>query len=267
MTPTCPLCERPVSDASFCTTCATGLLADLTKAQWLTGSVTPRGGVVPAMSELDVTVTRQARIMATVGSRSTETPLPWHEKASTSGRHLHAVLVSWALLVVEEREVQAPTDATVAQWLSGHVEWLRHHPAGVEALREIHAAVDGALRVIDRPVEQRWLGLCEHPTDAGPCPYSVLAEPGEHYVTCRACGAVHDTEARRDRMLAAVDDQLSHASLIASALSGLLGQDVKPDLLRKWAERGRLIAHGVDSARRPLYRVGDVLDLLRRRSA
>jgi hypothetical protein len=32
--------------------------------------------------------------------------------------------------------------------------------------------------------------------------------------------------------------------------------------IRGWAFRGRLIAHGTDQDDRPLYRVGDVIDLL-----
>lgn len=267
MTPTCPLCDRPVSDASFCSTCADGMRADLVTADWLSRPQVPRGGLFVTLSEIDVTVVRQAKTSQSVGGRSTETPMVWHDKASEAGRHLHAVLVSWARLVVEERPAGSPDDVGLPLWLVGQVEWLRHHPAGVEAVTEVSGAVTAVLRIIDRPPERRWLGLCEAPTELGLCEAVIEALPEDHAVTCRGCGHVHDVDERVSRMLAAVDDQLWHASMMARQLSWMLGEAVKPELLRKWAERKRLLPHGLDGSGRPLYRVGDVRDLLRRRSA
>lgn len=248
MTNDCPVCTRPARDATVCATCGDTLATDLVAAATLE-------------RELQTTYTREAHLGTSVGARSSESPLPFHEKAGREARRLHAVLTSWAELVVTEREVPRPDDRTVAMWLAGQVEWLRHHPSGADAVRQIAAAVDSARRVIDRPPDRRWLGLCGAPTDDGECPHPVTALRGELHVSCRACGHVHDVEARRDELLATAQDQLAHASLIAAALTGL-GRPIKADLVRKWAERGRLVAHGTDRSKRPLYRVGDVIDLV-----
>ena len=42
---------------------------------------------------------------------------------------------------------------------------------------------------------------------------------------------------------------------------------VTPELVRKWKYRGRLVSRGHDTPGSPLYRVGDVVDLLDTRTA
>jgi hypothetical protein len=58
-----------------------------------------------------------------------------------------------------------------------------------------------------------------------------------------------------------VRDHLTYAETIARALSGW-GWKVTSAQIRGYAHRHRLLAHGADEHERPLYRVGDVVDLL-----
>lgn len=63
----------------------------------------------------------------------------------------------------------APTDptliplGTLARWLLGHVEWLRHHPAGYEVADEIRSAVREVRRIVDAPANRSSFPV-------GPCP-------------------------------------------------------------------------------------------------
>jgi hypothetical protein len=42
-----------------------------------------------------------------------------------------------------------------------------------------------------------------------------------------------------------------------------MGEAVTPSMIRNYADRGRIVAHGVDRKGRPTYRVGDVVEVIR----
>lgn len=252
----CAACTRPVPDNAYvCTPCALRLEQAL--------------GDVPAIAdELETTITRQARITAGDGRRPTgDRPLPYHQTAAIVRDALHNTLATWIRVIADHPDVHdglpADTLAAMARWLLRHVEWLRHHEAGPEAVDEITAAIAEAWRVIDQPPDRWYAGPCGNADEAtgGPCPQDLYARPGAARVRCRACGTVYDVRERREWLLATAEDVLAHAVLISQALSRL-DQPVTPERIRQWAHRGRLVAHGVDAQGRPLYRVGDVLDLL-----
>ena len=81
---------------------------------------------------------------------------------------------------------------------------------------------------------------------------------------CPACSTEHDAATRREWLLEAARDQLLHAGWMAAALSALLGEQVTDAQVRGYAHRGRIVAHGTDERGRPVYRVGDVLDMVER---
>lgn len=83
-------------------------------------------------------------------------------------------------------------------------------------------------------------------------------------VRCPACRAQVDVESRRTWLLQQVEDMLLPATELARAIDGL-GVEMTPERLRKWAERGRLSERGrrlIGGRALPVYRVGDVLDLV-----
>lgn len=140
----------------------------------------------------------------------------------------------------------------MARWLRSWVPWLRMHPAAAEFVAEMDEAVGKARWVVDSTRERVFVGVC--------CGARVYAPTGRPTTGCPACGASFDVAEQRGLMVDALTDQLAHAGLIGRALESL-GVQVTPDAIRKWAERGRLLAHGRDEKNRPLYRVGDVIDL------
>lgn len=249
----CDLCTAPVPDlAHVCTRCARGLALDL--------------AAVPGLvAELDVALSKQARMGSGVGGRSAEVPLPFDATASAVGGDLAAVLASWAALVVERRGVPAPppSSAACARWLAGHVEWLRHHEAGGDAVTEIRGAVRAVRRVIDRPEGRVYAGPCST------CSAPLYARPGVAEVACRACATdddelVYDVAERRTWMLSEVEHLTGSSVYVAAVCTGL-GVKLSASTVRTWVLRKKLQPCGYGAPLkeggepRPLYRVGDVV--------
>ena len=155
------------------------------------------------------------------------------------------------------------TTADALRYVADGASWLARHPDAPQAfdeLEHIAALVDVA---IDTRPPQMYAGPCEI------CRKDMYAQPDAEHVECKVCRISYPMADRRDHLLSLVADQLDTASNISAAIAGL-GENVTPDVIRKWAERGRLIAKGHDHRGRPTYRVGDVLDLrktMKRRAA
>lgn len=249
-------CDLPVEDAHCCAGCGHRLRLALTD--------------VPALStELDVTLSRQSAVGHRVGSRSAGAPLPYDTRASAVAHNLRNTLQTWVRLVADEkysdsRILPADTVSAMAGWLVSEVEYLRHHEAAVEAVTEITAAVDDARRIVDRPADRVFVGVCSAVHNGISCTESLYARPSAHEVRCRTCGATHEVAARREVLKAAVDDVLATPAEIARAVVWL-GDHVRPNQITRWVQAGRLVARAhypTESGQRPLYRIGDVLDLL-----
>lgn len=234
----CPLDGAAVADATICTGCGKQLADALGRVPFLVG-------------ELDVVLTRQARSGDRTHSRSASIPLPYDPAASQAARRLHDALARWRTRLQGSHEQAMSADA---DWLGAHVAQLRQLADAAAAFGELTRAVSSAERIIDlRP--ELWY--------AGPCPScgdDTYAQPGASYVHCR-CGWQADAAERRRWLLQAAEATLVHSELAAQALSRL-GQPVTGAMIRGYAFRGRLAAHGTDRLGRPLYRIGDLLDVL-----
>lgn len=259
-------CGRPIQDtALICSPCS----QDLAKAL----------GDVPFLAEqLDIRLTRQARIGS--GGKSAERALPYDPYASVIAAELHNALSTWVRVLagtdgdpllgsvcaaicghgtcgrIRRQSPPADTLVSLSAWLLGRVGDLAHHEAAEEAKAGICDATDRAERAIDRIADRWYAGPCDN------CECDLYAKPSAGWVIC-PCGAQYDVTARRTWLLAAAEDILASAALIARALPPL-GHEVKVDRIYKWAERGNIVAKSVDLRGRPLYRIGDVLDVLGR---
>jgi DNA-directed RNA polymerase subunit RPC12/RpoP len=209
------------------------------------------------------------------------------EERGLDGTRLHAGPVcgscahaSCAHLVAQRAAVlpRAADDpvavATVAaRWLLAgrHVEWLRHRPEAVEASEELRYAVALARRAIDR-AEPRWYaGQCGAVTIATQvvaavfgcsdrCQVELYALPGAERIRCPECGSEHLAAERRAWLLESARDVLAHAELIGRAASAL-GKPITQAMIRGYAARGRIAERGTDVAGRPVYQVGEILDV------
>jgi hypothetical protein len=180
-------------------------------------------------------------------------------------------MTTWARHVAEERysgpqgHVGEDPIVVAARYLAANVEWLRHRPEVDEAYAAIELCARVVRGIVRGPAAQRFLGPCgAHwtewnpdgtPLDAGYCEGDVYARDGAASGRCRTCGAEVDTAERQAWLDAEVRSRAFRAAHIAEAYG------IRPNTIRKWAERGKLTAHGTDRDGRPLYNVGDVLDL------
>ncbi|MFC6885310.1 MULTISPECIES: hypothetical protein [Actinomadura] len=279
-------CGQPARDATFCASCAYRL--DEAIAQ-----ISVHHGLA---WDLELATTRQARLGDRGGPRSAQVPLPYDERAGDAATTLHRALARWAAVIAREttgprrpglpgpvcgrrarcahpscRMIRAsrppePPPVTLtglATWLRPRVGWLRHHAAGQQAYDEILAAVAAARRVVDRPAERLYAGPCDD------CGEDLYARPGAAAVPCPGCHAVYEVEARRAWLLRAAEDVLASATDISRAITRL-GQPVTPEAIRGYAHRGLLLprTHRTTGGRTvPLYRLGDVVDVLTRQAA
>lgn len=187
-------CDRPVSGAYLCTGSDTSCTAKLRRdlEDIATGQL---------LDDLEASYLRQSRFSTGRGSRSAETSLPWDERASSkTSDAVHAAVLRWARIILEQAPDTAPlraylaqctADVTAAHRASRHgqaraaqaaanrhalvtpsstpaaaqllldrLDWLRTQPFAGDAFRELHKTVSRVVHVVDRPVEASFAGLC-----------------------------------------------------------------------------------------------------------
>jgi hypothetical protein len=112
-------------------------------------------------------------------------------------------------------------------------------------------------------------GGCGREYDNVPCPALLYAEPDNPFVRCKVCGTTHTVAERRADLLSEAEDREATVETITRIITTLGDRDVRSAKvsarIRQWAIRGKIESHGlrvVDGRPRPVYRVGDVLDLL-----
>lgn len=228
-----------MADATICSGCGKQLAGALGRVPFL-------------VAELDVVLAKQSHTGDRVHSRSATVPLPYDPQASQAAERLWRTLFHWRAVL--DGGLATGRAADDARWLLEHVVQLRQLATAVTAFGELTRAVSAAERVVDLRPELWYAGPCPS------CKVDTYALPGAAIVTCR-CGWQGDAAERRRWLLAAAEDTLAHSALAAQALSRL-GQPVTGAMIRGYAFRGRLAAHGTDRLGRPLYRIGDLLDVL-----
>jgi hypothetical protein len=219
-------------------------------------------GQVPAVvDELEVTLAKQQRFtdaMLTVQNNG----LPYDQTAADVLHRLRAELVALVRLCAAEHVRSSDyrqrdpddTSASMSRWLLWRVDGVAvmAWAADVHTLVEV---VTHAVTVIDRPADRVYAGPCDQ------CARDLYVEPGQAAAVCEHCGIGYDLEARRTWLLSVAYDTLGTATEVARALTSF-ELPVTPDRVWQWKHRGRLTAKAHNPAGQPLYRVGDVADLL-----
>jgi hypothetical protein len=284
MTTGAPLCERcckPVPDTAYvCQACGRALARALDEA----------AGIV---EDAVATAARQARYGT--GGRAAGDQMPFNFPAADAVWAAGNVLTTWARHVAETRgcgpgrprppagpvcrtahascshltcqairirHVPHPV-ARAARWLATQIDWLRHRREALEAVDELHDACALLRRTADRPPAHWYAGPClaQVPEEPYQCKADLYALPGASAVRCRECGTGHDAGERREWLLREARCSLANATLIATALTAL-GLKVTPSMVWNYASRGRIVAHGQDERGRPVYNVGEVIDIV-----
>lgn len=277
MTLPCPVgaCDRVMpGNLRVCRACSARLIRDLADV--------PSLGV-----NLEISLTRQARIGDRGAGRSKETPIPWVQEAREAGDVLKSALVGWHRALAQgaplvsgplcaeydcdhpscewahlRRTPPANTPAGLSAWLLRHRARLLRHPAVEEAVDEICDAVAQARIVVDRPADRIYAGPCAE------CDRDLYAQVGSSIVSC-ACGAVYGVTARREWMRREVEGLIGDSVWVAGVVTAL-GYPVSSSTIREWKRRGRITPRSYapslnpGAEPRPLYRVGDVIERITR---
>lgn len=256
-------CSKPTRDDAYvCDDCGDSLSRVLGEVPWLT-------------EELEVTISRQKGVDyrsvggSSGGKKASERPSPVAWGASEARTHLKALLVSWALFCSAEGvrnsspspDMPADNLPALSRWLMWRVDGLTLHEIGPDAVEEITSAVAHCHRLIDARPDRWYAGPCNAEGDGRECGVDLYAKSASGDVRCETCGATYDVVARRSWLLEAAEDRLADAATIARSVSWLGALPLNATRVRKWAERGRIVAKAHDGDR-PLYRIGDAIDLL-----
>ena len=269
---TCVICDRPVPDQAYaCPTCTDRLDRDLAEAADL-------------VDDVAIAMARQGRTRTAVRAGGADL-IPFDQAAADASHELANTLTTWTRHVLAERggDLPAPstrigpdcprrncrhlsclairsagapsTLAVAATWLRGQREWIRHRPEVDEAVDDFATAVATARRAIDLPPDRLYVGRCE-------CGVALYVRRGDEEATCRECGSVWGVAEQREWMLAMSWDTLATAAEASRALTAL-GYPVTAHRIRVWSSRGKVAILAMRVAnRRPLYRLGDVADLV-----
>jgi hypothetical protein len=244
-------CDRPVAEAHVCTRCAHQLERAL-------------GDIPAVVHQLNLTLAKQTRYADRAERGGNEQPLPMDPQASAAASELRAHLVGWVRLVAEERGWALPEDTldAMSRWMLHHVEWLRHHQAGHDAVEELTGDMRTAQRVIDRPPDRWYAGPCTAlMADGLPCGADMYAQADKGNVGCPDCGAVYDVAKRRAWLLAEAEDTLATTTEVCRALTTLAGVELTAASIRGYVHRGQLMAHGIRDGKQT-FRLGDVVVLV-----
>lgn len=186
---------------------------------------------------------------------------------------------AWAERIAELGQVDTSARG-LARWILRHQSWVTMHPAADQLYRELTGAYVAALRVIDRPDDRVYLGICSADQGDGEyCEVDLFARESQDWIRCSGCGSVRNVNERRELLTAAVDHQYLPTGLVIAAV-GRRGHRLTSSMLRNYRARERLTAYVLDPDAQPdahghrvrpmvegddqvaLYRVSEVVDVL-----
>lgn len=234
------------------------------------------GEVVPLLRELETTVHRLDRAgTGGKGQKNAAPPLPLNIDAMSQGVRLRQCLARWCAAVVEVRGGRVPVPDDFAAYLFAELGWIRTRDFAPDMFADVITSVDAVVRAVDLPPDRKnavYVGPCGQQVDGGgQCPHELWAAKGHVTVRCRNCGTDWNIPGRRSAALYAAVDELATADAISRALT-THDFDVTAARIYQWRFRGKLVVAAytrVDNGDKygsrvglPLYRVGDVLDLV-----
>lgn len=275
----CVVCGQAMADQAYaCQHC--GITRPTAQLQAI-------ADMTPAARDVAHGVSRRGGASGSTGKPGSRLPLDLGATSKLGA--VQASLTTWARHVAEERSGALWVSMTpeliveATRYLTGNLEWFRHRPEVDEFLRDVTAAARIVASVARGPVAQRYLGPCgaQIPTAVGvdgfvllsrDCDGDVYACEGASNGSCRVCSARVSTGERQAWLDDLVRSQAFHLTEIADAYP------INIKTLRSWAtdrpeqrdHRGRLVrsatparlhVHGRDLDGKPLYLLGDVLDL------
>lgn len=256
-------CGSPLPDGFYvCATCAESLAYALAEVD----------GVVEV---LDAGVARTS-LTAGYGERVSSSgplhaPLPINENVFDARRALHTWLMKTALLIAEsDRERLTRRDPKgLSSFLLTHLDTLRRQEWAGSVEGELRKLLTKANNTANRAHNRQFAGTCQ---ETG-CGAELYVTKGADTTNCRTCGAEYvaiqewrdtaTTYARNQE-----NDIVGYPNALSQRLHRVHGENITPEHIRLLASRGVLTRanperneHG--KILRPMYRLGDIKDLIR----
>ncbi|XBH21599.1 hypothetical protein V5R04_15545 [Jonesiaceae bacterium BS-20] len=208
---------------------------------------------------------RFARSPGTSGSRPLGM-IPFNERLSkVAGEWRKQVQISAGEIAQAVGEDQPVGVSSAAEFIADNSRWIQRHeqaPAMVDYLQGLYSRVE---RLVDAPPERLFVGICgEALEDLSICQTRIYAIDGRDEATCSSCGFDHAIYGRR----AALKEEARKIALppaeLARAVDGLGIVEVTAKQIDNWQQRGKLtpVRFTNDGRRRPMFLVGDVIDLV-----
>lgn len=172
-----------------------------------------------------------------------------------------------------ERELAKVVDRPADAWYAGLCGFVvgDAHDGSICACGCHNLEHEGACETAQHGGECDVPGGCGREFDASACEQPLYANATQVYITCRTCGTTYHVDERRDELLEQARDREATVEVITRIVTTLGDQAVRTEKvaarIRQWSVRGRITSHGqrvVNGRPRPVYRIGDVLDLLNR---
>ncbi|WP_029289114.1 hypothetical protein [Cellulomonas sp. HZM] len=287
----CPNCDRALDvllGETVCSVCVSDLRrllegvaservpAPLVTVRTADGSLVQRraidgGRLVPGLAmALEAAIRGELRHGTSVRSGSVvDARLPLVATAVYQRDELVRTLASAAAAVASARGLDRPERRLVplAAWWLQHLAGLQYRDDGPALVQQMSTALRSARAVLEHRLDRRvFRGRCDAVTESGEaCGGALYVVPPAATVTCPLCGTEYPADERRLALLRAARASLVTATEAARALQGL-GVAVEPATIRKWVQRDLLHprAHTPAPGNKPLYRLGDVEQLVRR---
>jgi hypothetical protein len=208
-----------------------------------TAAVETMLAAVPQLVEqLEVAISKQAKVStggkAGKGSAHERSPVNWG-----------VVAVRDALLV------------ELAIW-GDDIDAIRRHPQAAEIVSGIGRVVKDAYQAIDRMMDRKYLGKCEHKIDGLRCQQELWVRQSAKEVRCKGCGYEHNVADRRLDMLEMAEDQICTPREASTYIGEVGGIEVGHQRIRNYLDRKRIVVRpSHDGVQR--LRLGDLLQVLR----
>lgn len=246
-----PNCCRPSWDGLVCTPCAEQLRHDLQR--------------LPAdLRELDIKLTKLGVTGDSDARPSQSAPLPYDAAASEVAWCVRNTLSTWVReLDLGDTIGLANSPRAWCRWLHDRVERIRGHAAGGEIVDELRYLCSQVRRAIDLPPDLALVGSCDQ------CGNHLYALIDDTAVTCRHCSragidVTYDVASTRMALASRVEGEQVTREVALAVIARAWGIPVRQATFRQWVHRERIQAVSASRDGRPLYRVGDVLDLARK---
>lgn len=198
------------------------------------------------MAELDVVTARESRYGERSERKSADTPVVFNPASSRLAFEIRDVLLSWVVLVCEQRRLPLPHPrdrgaVSSARWLREHVMDLAQVEPARDAYEEVRELHRQGFRMVDRPEEQEFVGPCQSDVPGVECD-GVYARRGADTKSCAACGVCVDVPAVMAATRDTLADRLFTERELVHALRVVLRRTVPRQTVRSWIVGGKLVS-------------------------